>query len=43
MNTLQLVEFCNRVFEKYDKNKSGYIEIDELTTLLANLAKEINS
>ncbi|CAD8045236.1 unnamed protein product [Paramecium primaurelia] len=43
MNTLQVTEFCNRVFEKYDKNKSGFIEIDELTTLLNNLAKEINS
>ncbi|CAD8153634.1 unnamed protein product [Paramecium octaurelia] len=43
MNSLQLIEFCNRVFEKYDKNKSGFIEIDELTTLLNNLAKEINS
>ncbi|CAD8065258.1 unnamed protein product [Paramecium sonneborni] len=43
MNSLQVIEFSNRVFDKYDKNKSGFIEKDELTLLLNNLAKEINS
>ncbi|CAD8051455.1 unnamed protein product [Paramecium primaurelia] len=43
MNSLQIIEFSNRVFDKYDKDKSGFIEIDELTFLLNNLAKEIKS
>lgn len=37
------MEFSNRVFDKYDKDKSGFIEIDELTSLLNNLAKEMKS
>ncbi|CAK62303.1 unnamed protein product (macronuclear) [Paramecium tetraurelia] len=43
MNTVQVIEFSNRVFDKYDKDKSGFIEIDELTSLLNNFAKEIKS
>ncbi|CAK71655.1 unnamed protein product (macronuclear) [Paramecium tetraurelia] len=43
MNSLQLSEFSNRVFDRYDKNHSGFIEKDELNTLLYNLAMEMNS
>ncbi|CAD8147605.1 unnamed protein product [Paramecium octaurelia] len=43
MNTVQVIEFSNRVFDKYDTDKSGFIEIDELTSLLNNFAKEIKS
>ncbi|CAK76302.1 unnamed protein product (macronuclear) [Paramecium tetraurelia] len=43
MNSIQVTEFSNRVFDRYDKNRSGYIEKDELDTLLNNLALELNS
>lgn len=31
MNKVKLNEFSRRVFEKVDKDKSGFIERDELT------------
>ncbi|CAD8055242.1 unnamed protein product [Paramecium primaurelia] len=43
MNSLQVSEFSNRVFDRYDKNHSGFIEKEELNTLLYNLAIELNS
>ncbi|CAD8109330.1 unnamed protein product [Paramecium primaurelia] len=43
MNSIQVTEFSNRVFDRYDKNHSGFIEKDELNTLLKNLAMELNS
>ncbi|CAD8155728.1 unnamed protein product [Paramecium octaurelia] len=43
MNSIQVTEFSNRVFDRYDKNRSGYIEKDELDILLNNLALELNS
>ncbi|CAD8069092.1 unnamed protein product [Paramecium sonneborni] len=43
MNSLQVAEFSNRVFDRYDKNHSGFIEKDELHALLINLANEMNS
>ncbi|CAD8159594.1 unnamed protein product [Paramecium octaurelia] len=43
MNSLQVSEFSNRVFDRYDKNHSGFIEKDELNALLYNLAIELNS
>ncbi|CAD8062464.1 unnamed protein product [Paramecium sonneborni] len=43
MNSLQVAEFSNRVFDRYDKNHSGFIEKEELNALLINLANEMNS
>lgn len=43
MNKLQLSEYSNRVFDKYDLDKSGFIDRNELGLLLIALSKEMKS
>ena len=38
----QYSEFTSSVFDKYDKNKSGYIEKDELRELINDMAEQLN-